>query len=52
LKDYTNLAMSIGQVDPAIMDNIDHDEAVRLRGKLLGVPKTVLRGKDLNVLMI
>jgi hypothetical protein len=30
----------------AIMDNIDHDEAVRLRGKLLGVPKTVLRGKD------
>jgi hypothetical protein len=40
------LAMNIAQVDPAIMDNIDHDEAVRLRGKLLGVPKTVLRGKD------
>jgi hypothetical protein len=38
--------MNIAQIDPAIMDNIDHDEAVRLRGKLLGVPKTVLRGKD------
>ena len=41
-----SLAMNIAQIDPAIMDNIDHDEAVRLRGKLLGVPKTVLRGKD------
>ena len=40
------LAMNIAQADPAIMDNINHDEAVRLRGKLLGVPKTVLRGKD------
>ena len=41
-----SLAMNIAQIDPAIMDNIDHDEAVRLRGKLLGVPKTVLRGRD------
>ena len=41
-----SLAMNIAQIDPAIMYNIDHDEAVRLRGKLLGVPKTVLRGKD------
>jgi len=41
-----SLAMNIAQIDPAIMDNIDHDEAVRLRGNLLGVPKTVLRGKD------
>ena len=40
------LAMNVSQVDPAIMDNINHDEAIRLRGKLLGVPKTVLRGKD------
>lgn len=40
------LAMNIAQVDPAIMDNINHDEAIRLRGNLLGVPKTVLRGKD------
>jgi hypothetical protein len=41
-----SLAMNIAQIDPAIMDNINHDEAVRLRGKLLGVPKTVLRGKE------
>jgi len=40
------LAMNIAQVDPAIMDNINHDQAIRLRGKLLGVPKTVLRGSD------
>jgi len=40
------LAMNVVQVDPAIMDNINHDEAIRLRGKLLGVPKTVLRGRD------
>ena len=40
------LAMNVSQVDPAIMDNINHDEAIRLRGKLLGVPKTVLRGRD------
>ena len=37
------LAMNIAQVDPSIMDNIDHDEAVRMRAKLLGVPATVLR---------
>ena len=40
------LAMQVGQIDPTIMDNIDHDEAVRMRGKLLGVPKTVMRGTD------
>ena len=40
------LAMNVGQIDPAIMDNINHDEAIRLRAKLLGVPKTVLRGRD------
>jgi len=40
------LAMNVAQVDPVIMDNINHDEAIRLRGNLLGVPKTVLRGKD------
>jgi len=40
------LAMNIGQVDPAIMDNIDHDEAIRMRAKLLGVPKTIM--KDIN----
>jgi hypothetical protein len=40
------LAMSIGQIDPSIMDNIDHDEAIRMRAKLLGVPKTIM--KDIN----
>jgi len=40
------LVMNVGQIDPAIMDNINHDEAIRMRAKLLGVPKTVLRGKD------
>ena len=40
------LAMNIAQVDPAIMDNIDHDNAIRMRAKLLGVPKTVLRGTE------
>ena len=42
---YT-LAMNIGQVDPSIMDNIDHDEAIRMRARLLGVPKTVLRSSE------
>ena len=37
------LAMNIGQIDPSIMDNIDHDEAIRMRAKLLGVPATVMR---------
>lgn len=40
------LAMNIGQIDPTIMDNIDHDEAIRMRAKLLGVPKTIM--KDIN----
>ena len=40
------LAMNVVQVDPSIMDNINHDEAIRLRSTLLGVPKIVLRGKD------
>ena len=40
------LAMQVGQIDPSIMDNINHDEAVRMRSKLLGVPKTIMRGVD------
>jgi len=40
------LAMNIAQIDPAIMDNINHDEAIRMRAKLLGVPNSVLNGKD------
>jgi len=40
------LAMNVAQVDPAIMDIIDHDQAIRMRAKLLGVPKTLLRSED------
>ena len=40
------LAVNVVQVDPSIMDNINHDEAIRLRGDLLGVPKIVLRARD------
>jgi len=40
------LAVNGVQVDPSIMDNINHDEAIRLRGDLLGVPKIVLRSRD------
>ena len=40
------LAMNVAQADPGIMDVIDHDEAIRIRATLLGVPKTILRGRD------
>ena len=40
------LAMQVVQVDPTIMDVIDHEQAIRIRATLLGVPKTVLRGED------
>jgi hypothetical protein len=40
------LAMQVVQVDPTIMDVIDHEQAIRMRATLLGVPKTVLRGED------
>jgi len=38
------LAMQVVQLDPNIMDIIDHDAAIRMRANLLGVPKSVLRG--------
>ena len=40
------LAMQIGQLDPAIMDIVNHDEAIRARAQLLGVPKSILRGRE------
>ena len=40
------LAMQIGQADPQILDIINHDQAIRMRAELLGVPKSVLRGVD------
>jgi len=36
--------MQIVQLEPSIMDIINHDEAIRARAGLLGVPKSVLRG--------
>lgn len=40
------LAFNIAQVDPSILDILDHDVAIRTRATLLGVPKTVLRGQE------
>ena len=40
------LAMQVVQIDPTVMDVIDHEQAIRMRATLLGVPKTVLRGED------
>ena len=40
------LAMQVVQVDPTVMDVINHEQAIRMRATLLGVPKTVLRGED------
>ena len=39
------LAMQLGQADPSVMDILNNDEAVRMRAELLGVPKSVLRGR-------
>ena len=36
------MAFNVAQVNPQIMDNIDHDAAVRLRANLLGVPKSII----------
>lgn len=40
------MAAQLVQITPEIMDNIDHDAAIRSRAELLGVPKTILRDKD------
>ena len=40
------LAMQVVQVDPTVIDVINHEQAIRMRATLLGVPKTVLRGED------
>ena len=39
------LAMQLAQADPSVMDILNHDEAIRARAELLGVPKSVLRGR-------
>lgn len=40
------LAANVAQIDPSIMDNINHDEAIRMRAELLGVPKSILVSRD------
>ena len=40
------LVMQIAPADPSLMDIIDNDEAIRARAELLGVPKSVLRGRE------
>ena len=40
------LALQVVQVDPTVMDVINHEQAIRMRATLLGVPKTVLRSED------
>jgi len=40
------LAANVAQIDPTIMDNINHDEAIRMRATLLGVPKSILVSRE------
>ena len=40
------LAANVAQIDPSIMDNINHDEAIRMRATLLGVPKSIMVSRD------
>lgn len=37
------MAANLAQIAPEIMDNIDHDAAIRSRAELLGVPKDIMR---------
>jgi len=37
------MAANLAQIAPEIMDNIDHDAAIRSRAELLGVPKNIMR---------
>jgi hypothetical protein len=40
------LAMNIAQVNPNVMEIINHEEAVRMRAKLLGVPNSILVSRE------
>jgi hypothetical protein len=42
---YVAGAMAAAAVDPSVMDNVDLDEAQRIRGDALGVPSAVIRSK-------
>ena len=37
------MAANLAQIAPEVMDNIDHDMAIRSRAELLGVPKNIMR---------
>ncbi|MBP6014424.1 MAG: head-tail connector protein [Alphaproteobacteria bacterium] len=36
----------IAQVDPSVLDNVDHDEAVQVLGRGWAVPAKIMRGSD------
>lgn len=38
-------AAQAAAIDPTVMDNVDLDEAQRIRGEALGVPSSVIRSK-------
>ncbi len=42
---YENLA-SMAKVEPAVTDNVDHDEAVQVLGRGWAVPAKIMRGAD------
>ncbi|NJL73013.1 MAG: hypothetical protein HC888_16435 [Candidatus Competibacteraceae bacterium] len=42
---YQGLGM-IAQVDPSVLDNFDHDEAVQILGRGWAVPSKIMRGAD------
>lgn len=42
---YVAGATMAAQIDPSVMDNVDLDEAQRIRGEALGVPGSVIRSK-------
>jgi len=41
-----DMAASLARLVPEVMDNLDHDAAIRSRADLLGVPKTILKDKE------
>jgi hypothetical protein len=40
------MAGNLAQLAPEIMDNLDHDAAIRSRAELLGVPKNIMKDPD------
>ncbi|WP_137971995.1 portal protein [Pseudomonas sp. F(2018)] len=42
---YVQGAVVAAQIDPTVMDNVNLDEAQRIRGEALGVPSAVIRSK-------